>query len=101
MEYSLKNIRKINKGFLRASFDLVVGPFTIKDYLLFEKEDKSWVQAPSRKYIDSNGDEKYFGYVRIEDKDKWESFCNWAIDGVLDKIGSKPPEVLEDDDIPF
>ena len=103
MEYSLKNIRKINKGYLRASFDLLVGPFEIKDFLMFEKDGENWIQAPSRKYEDQDGNTKYFSYVRLGSKEKWDSFSQWAIDGVLDEIGTADAgqPTTPEDDIPF
>ena len=104
MQYSVSNVRKIEKGFLRASFDLVVGPFEIKDFLLFEKDGENWIQAPSRKYEDQEGKTKYFSYVRLGSKEKWESFSNWAIDAVLDKLGTASvpqPRIQPEDDIPF
>ena len=104
MDYSIDNIREVDKGYLRASFDLIVGPFIIKDFLLFEKDGENWVSSPSRKYEDSDGATKYFNYVRCADEEKWKSFSNWAIDLVVDKIGSHKepaPTPPEDNDIPF
>lgn len=82
---------------------MVVGPFIIKDFLLFQKEGVTWVSPPSRKYEDSDGVEKYFNYVRCKSKEKWGSFQNWAADIVLDKVGSSEPEPTtpDDDNIPF
>ena len=103
MDYRIENIRKIDKGVLRASFDLVVGPFTIKDFLLFEKNGEYWVSSPARQY-EQDGEKKYFNYVRCESKEKWDSFANWAIDILQDEIGSDAPTQQhgpEDDDIPF
>jgi hypothetical protein len=105
MQYSISNIRKINKGVLLASFDLLVGPFIIKDFLVFEKNGENWVSSPSRKYEDSEGQEKYFSYVRCATKEKWESFMNWALDEVLNKVGSndgpQPTIPQDEDDFPF
>ena len=103
MNYKIENIRKIDRGYVKASFDLIVGPFIIKDFLFFRKEDREWISSPSRKYKDSEGSEKYFSYVRCQDKEKWESFSNWAVDIVSDKIGAThdSPPIPEDDDIPF
>ena len=103
VDLKLKNIRKINKGYIRASFDLIVGPFEIRDFLLFEKGGENWIQAPSRKHEDQEGNTKYFSYVRLGSKEKWNSFSQWAIDGVLDEIGTagggQPP--IPEDDLPF
>jgi len=104
MDYSIDNIRKVDKGYLRASFDLIVGPFIIKDFLLFEKDGENWVSSPARGY-EADGAKKYFNYVRCKDKEKWDSFSSWATDIVLDKIGSHsgpgPATPEQDDDIPF
>jgi len=46
----ISNLRKINKGSLIASFDVVFpkwAQFTIHDCKLFEKEGKRWISFPS------------------------------------------------------
>jgi len=105
MNYSIKNIQSKNSGMLLGTFDLHIGPFIIKDFCVFNKEGEHWVSSPARKY-ESNGATKYFSYVRCQDKEKWESFQNWALDTVLDVIGptskhAESKQMPEDDDLPF
>jgi hypothetical protein len=79
MDYEVLNARPIDKGIVKAAFDVRLYDFTIRDWILFSKDGEEWVSGPSRKYQDENGATKYFSYVRIEDKQKYHKFQDWLL----------------------
>jgi hypothetical protein len=79
MDYEVLNIRHVDKGVVKAGFNVRIYDFTIRDWILFSKNGEEWISGPSRKYTDNDGETKYFSYVRIEDKTKYHKFMDWLL----------------------
>ncbi len=87
MDYEVLNVRTINKGIVKAAFDVRIYDFLTRDWTLFEKDSEQWVSPPSRAYEDAEGKTRYFSYIRIEDKTKYHKFCDWLLRKVNHVLG--------------
>jgi hypothetical protein len=79
MDYEIKNIRRVDKGIVKASFDVRIYDFLTRDWTLFERNGERWTSPPSQAYEDKDGKTRYFSYIRIEDKEKYHKFNDWLL----------------------
>ena len=105
MEFRIINPKPMNKNTLRGFFALAVGPLEIEGYSYHRKDDKTWVNPPSREYQDKEtGETKYAPVIRIPEKQRYYSFQKWAC-GECENLFNSLPEASEtstgDSDIPF
>jgi hypothetical protein len=99
MDYQITDTKPLNKNTLRGVFSLVAGPLKIEGWTFHVKGDKSWVNPPSKEYIDKEtGDKKYQPVVRVPDKDRYWAFQKWAIEQVRDIFGEPEPQAAATDD---
>lgn len=89
MNYEILNLRHVDKGIVRAAFDVRIYDFTIRDWVLFSKEGEEWISAPSRKYTGADGETRYFSYVLIDDKAKYHRFMDWLLRMVKEGLGEQ------------
>lgn len=105
MNFKIINPKPVNKNTLRGFFTLSVGPLEIEGYSYHVKNDKSWVNPPSKEYLDKEaGEKKYAPIIRIPDKDRYWRFQEWAVGQAVRLFEAPPaPEPLteEMDDFPF
>ena len=102
MQFKIINPKPLHKNTLRGFFTLVVGPLEVEGYSYHVKNDKSWVNPPSREYQDKeSGEKKYAPIVRIPDKDRYYKFQDWATAACEKFFSSLPQEPEEELDIPF
>ena len=68
MNFKITDTKPLNKNTLRGSFSLLVGPLKVEGWTYHLKNEKSWVNPPSKEYIDKEtGEKKYWPIIRIED----------------------------------
>ncbi|OGL45003.1 MAG: hypothetical protein A2149_00015 [Candidatus Schekmanbacteria bacterium RBG_16_38_11] len=84
--------RKINsQGLLVASATVPLIPekgIWIKDWLIFNNNDKISSSPPSRRYQDNQGNTKYASYLYFEDRDLYWKWCNRIADLYKEWIAS-------------
>lgn len=64
----LENFELIQRGFLVATFDIVIPQWNgleLRECALFEKGEKRWVSLPSREFTNSEGKKCYKALVRF------------------------------------
>ena len=103
MRYEIKNFKSFRKNTLRGFFSLRIDHFEIESFTYHEKDGKRWVGMPSKQSKDENGELAWFPTVRINDKEKYASFQQWAIAEVKALLPKTPVQapLQPDDDIPF
>lgn len=106
MNFKITDTKPMNKNTLRGIFSLLVGPMKIEGWTYHIKGDKSWVNPPSKEYLDKEtGQKKYWPIIRIEDDDRYRKFQKWAKDQVAEIFNQPHSDLqqsyLEDDEIPF
>jgi len=102
MNYDIKDVKPMNKNTLKAFFTLTAGPMEITNWSYHVKGDKSWVNAPSRKYTDNDGNEKYAPIVKIPDEDRYWNFQKWVCSEIQSILSKDDPNVNESvDELPF
>jgi hypothetical protein len=91
MKYEIKNPKKINRNTLKGFFTLAVGPLEIEGYSYHTKNEKAWVNPPSREYQDKEtGETKYAPMVRISEKERYYAFQKWACEECAKVFNSLP-----------
>lgn len=95
MNVEILNIKQLNKGSIKYKFDIHLINFkmTIKNFTVFEKDDKSWVNPPSFSY-EKDGQTKYFHIIRFDDElhNKFMTELKEEFDKALEKNApSEPP----------
>lgn len=94
----ITNYREINSGLMIAGFDVLIDEWgvTFKKCTLFRSNDKEWISFPSNKFVDNEGNTKYYPYIYME-KERKQRFDNKVIEmlnkGEYEKI--KKSEQLE------
>jgi len=108
--WQVQDLKKLDHHTLKGSFSLVIGPMTIEGWTFHIKNEKRWVNPPSKEYLDKEtGEKKYWPIVRIEDKVRYWKFQDWCkeqLGGVFSEPEQMPetqPEQAgyENDSIPF
>jgi len=95
--------RFINKGSMKASFNLLIpkwGYFIIRDICLFEKGNQRWVSFPS-KVVEKDGQKKYFSYFTFQNQETLKQFQEkvlQAIDIYLQKHPEGTPQEKQSSD---
>jgi hypothetical protein len=105
MQLKLVNPRKMNKNTLRGFFDLEVGPLLIEGYSFHKKNEKQWVNPPSREYQDKQtGETRYAPIIRVPDRDrywKFQELCVGEAQKLFDTLPDGGEQSTDDSDIPF
>ena len=104
MSYKIIDVKPIQKHTLRAFFTLEVNPMVIEGWSYHVKNNKTWVNPPSREYKDKEtGDKKYAPIVRFPDKERYWAFQDWAKEEVVRQLpqGDEAIPTDDKDDIPF
>lgn len=93
----IKNLRKIDKGFLKASFTVSTNTLDINDMLLKEGRDGNLYADPPSKEYTSNGQKKYSKIVFFKDRDLLERISEMA----RQEYFRDEPREQGDQEIPF
>jgi hypothetical protein len=107
MDFKVTDTKPMNKNTLQGVFSLMVGPLKIEGWTYHVKGDKSWVNPPSKEYIDrETGEKKYWPIIRIEDDERYHAFQRWAKEQVTEIFATSSPPIQEghqenDSGIPF
>jgi hypothetical protein len=105
MKFEITDAKPMDKNTLKGLFSLLAGPLKIEGFTYHVKEDKSWIGFPAKEYTDKEtGEKKYWPIVRIEDKDRYHAFQDWAKGQVSEIFKPDHDEGAQqniDDDIPF
>jgi hypothetical protein len=73
MKIELVDYKEMNKGVLRGFFTLCIDSIQITDCSYFQQGDNRWFSFPSKKIEPKDGGKaKYYPYIRISDKAKYE-----------------------------
>jgi len=96
-----------NSSALIASFTATyhkMGGIEIREIKLFRKDDKAWLQMPSREY-EVDGKKKYFPFVAFKDAATNEAFKGKTMDAVIkhiESLGQQTPKPQEEQgELPF
>jgi hypothetical protein len=104
MTFTIKDFRPHNQNTLMGFFNLQAGPLTIRGMTLHEKNGNRWVNFPAKPFSDSDGNEAWYPIVKIEDKERFAKFQQWAL-AELEKIlpvePEPEPQYQEPADAPF
>ena len=95
--YQVKDVKPIDKGLLKAEFTLKINDMEIRDWTYLNSGSGGWVNSPSRKYTDNDGNDKYFSYVYFPDKDRYAAFQTWCVAQVENKLPSEGVQAAPDD----
>ena len=78
--------KHMGKGSLLGFADIFVEKWGLEIYNLsiFQKDGARWVNFPSREYTDAEGKKKFASYLRLNDKEKYDAFCE-ATKTAIDK----------------
>lgn len=92
----IKDYKLVNKGYLVARFNVVVpewGGMLIRECSLFCKDNKKWINLPSRSYEDNEGKKKHFDFIIFEKsvKERFQAAC-------LEKISQIVPDPMPPSD---
>lgn len=85
--------KHLNTGCLKGSFDLLIAPWflQINGCTVWQKGTARWVNFPSWKFKDDEGNDAYAPYVKLTDKDRHKAFTQKAL-GLWDAwVASNPP----------
>jgi hypothetical protein len=87
------NYKEINKGALKSKFDVQIKEWglTLKDCVLFQKENRTWIGLPSKQYQARDGVTKSYDVV-VFDKNmklRFDSAC-------LDKIKNNQYQIKQE-----
>lgn len=109
----VSRFKPYQKGHLVAFVNLTIQPMglTIPNCTYWCKEGRTWVNFPSEKYEDENGETKHRPYVLIEDKQIWQAFQKAACKSIDDHIAENhsislsevptPGQSHNQDEVPF
>lgn len=95
----------INKGFIVGSADVLVVKWglIISDIKIFSKDNKSWINLPS-KMVETNGEKKFFPYIRFERKEDIDKFKDAVLESVKEFQVVPFPDMYSkfvEEDLPF
>lgn len=98
--------KEINKGSLVAFVDFWIPKMglEITGCSLHVKDNRSWVNLPSREYTDQQGEKKYAPIVRFREKshaDAFSSACKEAIQRRPKEDKVIPPHPDDQEELPF
>lgn len=104
----IRNFKDINKGSLRAKFDLYLPKqkVTYRDVIYVCSDSSEFISLPSREYMDQNtGAKKYFKYI-IFDKEIEQTFQDQVLALVRPMCKSVKMQGTQyipgkDDELPF
>lgn len=85
-----RNLRRIDKGALRALVDLEILGWHIelKDCRWFAKDDREWVGFPVQIYTTPSGQKNYNDIIKFTDRDAGDRFAKAALAAVHRLNGS-------------
>jgi hypothetical protein len=93
------NYKKIDKGVMVASFDVVIEEWglSIKKCVTFKSGEKEWVGFPSSKFVDTEGATKYapFIFMEKERKIRFDSKVLAMINSGDFEVSLEPVKVVE------
>jgi hypothetical protein len=112
--FTISNPKILNKNSLVGSFDLQMpSGLIVRGAMLFEKNNRRWVNFPSKEWTDQSGVKKYFPLLEFASREVADRFqaqvlpiAEQALIGGLPEAERRArPPVADappfDDDIPF
>lgn len=104
----IKNLKKVDKGFVKANFDVVVpkwGNFIIRGCTLYEKEGNCWIGFPSFAIVDKeSGEKKYLAYCHFQERENHQAFSLKVIPLLMAELSKCQEQKIDyplDEDVPF
>ena len=82
MSWTVTNFKPYRKNTLMGYFTLVVESVEFEGFSLHEKNGRRWAAFPSKEYVGSDGQKKYFPTVKILDKKRLNQFQQWVVPAV-------------------
>jgi len=81
------------KGYLQGFADFYIEKWGVEipGFTLWMKDGKRWINAPSVKYVDKDGQEKNRSFFYFRNKDHWNAFVE-AGKQAIDKFCAENPE---------
>lgn len=67
----IANFKRIDPpaGYLIAKFDAEIGPVTIRNISVFEKDGRRWISEPVEKWTDRDGNTRYHKPAIVTDQE--------------------------------
>lgn len=102
MKMEILNLSIINKGALKAKFDVNIGQWglTIKQCTYFDNGTKRWVNLPTREYTDQDGTKKHIMLVRFNTQELQDRFSKSCLEKV-DVLMQQQPVAEQASELPF
>lgn len=99
----IERMKVINKGSIKAFFDLDLNKVLLTKFKLVQIDGKDpFISGPDESYTDKNGDKKYKKLVKIVDKDLEAKATSLAVAEYRKLNVEKTPEPVQDyDDLPW
>lgn len=93
MQIECVSFREINAGNFVGFADLYLNEFGLELYgcTLYKKDEKRWINLPTRSYKSKDGQDRYSQVVRFREQSAYRDFCTLAkqaIDAFISKGGS-------------
>lgn len=95
MKIECISYRPVTKGSFIGfcDFHLLDYSMEIRGCTLYSKDDKRWINLPTRAYKNKEGQDKYSQIVRFRDQTEYQEFCASAKEAVDAFIAQMPREV--------
>ncbi len=104
MKMEINNYISINKGALKAKFDVTIAQWglNIRQCTYFDNGKKRWINLPTREYQDEkSGEKKHFMLVRFTSQELQERFSNACLEKI-DAMQQQPQaQAVEHPELPF
>lgn len=74
------NFIKYENGHLKGFADFFVPKWgiEIKSCSFCVKEEKRWINLPSKEFVNDEGQKKFSPYIRFQNQEHWKVFCTQA-----------------------
>jgi hypothetical protein len=101
----ISNYRAINRGCLVAFFDCQILQTSMAIYgcKLFSKDERRWIQLPTRETTDDTGTKKFFPIVSFKNKSIAKRFNDAVIEALDEFLATEQPAAGDDSfpELPF
>lgn len=84
MQIECVNFRAINVGNFLGFADFYLSEYGIEIHgcTLYKKDDRRWINLPTRTYKSKDGQERYAQVVRFREQGAYRDFCTMAKEAV-------------------
>lgn len=90
----ITKLRHYDKGYLNGFVDILIQPLgiAIHNITWFSKDGRDWVNLPSEKYVNKEGEEKYRPFVSFPDEAIYKGFQGAVTKAIAEHVAANPPE---------